>query len=1240
MTHCLYTIFILLNNIINYNKGKTGLKFYTDLQIKYSSSIEIPDFLKSRVINKNDAGYLKTFFYYYNIRSFSEITLDIINDYGKVNVSQFFSVCTLLGLYGVNFIGRSANKYSPNSRNLTCLIQTIPSVESIYNVSLFNNNFKNIEFKIVDYLNSINVKTLFQLKGINLSVLLDKLNLFDINIYELSKALNTDVINLCFDDPIPDFYSTDYCPLNENLDHAVNNAELNNLTITETESKKKNIEKKYKVIPVDNTDLSLRATNILKRYKINTVYELLTTNINDIRNFRNLGGKIFNEIYDLIKSFGDYEEFQSDDYNENNEYDLEKKEFNDNKLHPIDYRVLELKIGNISSLSCSTIEKMNEINIQTVNEYIEFRKASVKLLKNSFIPAIKELNEELFNYGIEEHKSYYPIDPKMPDKYFTLLRELPFDNEIMLIFNKYNLRNIGQLLTIFPDKFIVDDELILKPNIFKIIDDITRYLNNLGIDNFPIKLSPFQLSELNQLTEEEILEQDYLNIILYKIKHLFEDLSQKEIQVIEARYGINGTDKQTLDDLGKVFGVTRERIRQIELRGISKLRKNYTYVNQDINHHILSLFNKLGYIIKINIKDDQKKYNKIINYILKDTNADFKFDFERGLLLRSNVSIKELFVKISEDILVQENKNLHLPEIKEFFMRTIMIIFKTDDEKAIENAHKVCNILFEEYLDNNFIKFDNNVYRLKTYESTTKERNERIIHLFKELYSNGVHLPINDDKLLENNLKELIDNLYSQEKTSLRTLSDTIIKGNQNVILWDKGTYIHINNVSPDWSLVDYSIEKIIKTFDKNIPRFKPQKIFNDEPEKFINGGIPNPIALLGLIRYKGHERFEYRVREIIDKNSHESACMTLEMFENYILQQGCWTKKKSLIKHFCEDMGWTKMQLELLYGRSSKILADGREYIHVDNLKINSDKLNEIADKIVELLNKEDVNTGIHLRKVQALYPASWFGIIEKNTSYFLIGRLLSNIDNMDFIVEKNTYVKLKDTSNVNEVETISQSKILEKWIFEQSLTQKYVTESQIKEYCIQNHLNSSNIKILLKNTSVLECYDSCYAHYDIVGYSDDIIDNLMEIIQTTADLSYQNNTPLIKFESILDQSKDELPELQENYDWTESLLRDILLKANNVDVFYRSLILLDNPFNVEDLDDISAFLIIENFEENICSFSELDKLLAKESICEYKNLHFQRQKLFFEGSSIELVDDGKNVVISKIGRDKYLND
>jgi RNA polymerase nonessential primary-like sigma factor len=50
-------------------------------------------------------------------------------------------------------------------------------------------------------------------------------------------------------------------------------------------------------------------------------------------------------------------------------------------------------------------------------------------------------------------------------------------------------------------------------------------------------------------------------------------LNDKQRQVVEARFGINGKDAATLEEVGDMIGVTRERVRQIQVEALKRLRK-------------------------------------------------------------------------------------------------------------------------------------------------------------------------------------------------------------------------------------------------------------------------------------------------------------------------------------------------------------------------------------------------------------------------------------------------------------------------------------------------------------------------------------------------------------------------------------------------------------------------------------------------------------------------------------------
>jgi RNA polymerase primary sigma factor len=58
------------------------------------------------------------------------------------------------------------------------------------------------------------------------------------------------------------------------------------------------------------------------------------------------------------------------------------------------------------------------------------------------------------------------------------------------------------------------------------------------------------------------------------IKEIMIDLSEREQQILKMRFGLEDGVSHTLEEVGKAFGVTRERIRQIEAKALEKIREH------------------------------------------------------------------------------------------------------------------------------------------------------------------------------------------------------------------------------------------------------------------------------------------------------------------------------------------------------------------------------------------------------------------------------------------------------------------------------------------------------------------------------------------------------------------------------------------------------------------------------------------------------------------------------------------
>ncbi len=103
--------------------------------------------------------------------------------------------------------------------------------------------------------------------------------------------------------------------------------------------------------------------------------------------------------------------------------------------------------------------------------------------------------------------------------------------------------------------------------IFKIAQEVTSLEAPVGEDQESF-LGDFipdetQLSPVDQASKQ--LLKDHLDEVL-------STLSDREARVLKLRFGLEGNKQMTLEEVGRVFGVTRERIRQIEAKALRKLK--------------------------------------------------------------------------------------------------------------------------------------------------------------------------------------------------------------------------------------------------------------------------------------------------------------------------------------------------------------------------------------------------------------------------------------------------------------------------------------------------------------------------------------------------------------------------------------------------------------------------------------------------------------------------------------------
>jgi RNA polymerase primary sigma factor len=107
-------------------------------------------------------------------------------------------------------------------------------------------------------------------------------------------------------------------------------------------------------------------------------------------------------------------------------------------------------------------------------------------------------------------------------------------------------------------------------HIMKIKQDISSLDASIRDDEEDSVLSDFIEDEDTISPEESATGQ----LLKEQVKDMLRSLTEREQKIIKMRFGLEDGKSHTLEEVGQEFSVTRERIRQIEAKALTKLRKH------------------------------------------------------------------------------------------------------------------------------------------------------------------------------------------------------------------------------------------------------------------------------------------------------------------------------------------------------------------------------------------------------------------------------------------------------------------------------------------------------------------------------------------------------------------------------------------------------------------------------------------------------------------------------------------
>ena len=98
----------------------------------------------------------------------------------------------------------------------------------------------------------------------------------------------------------------------------------------------------------------------------------------------------------------------------------------------------------------------------------------------------------------------------------------------------------------------------------------------MGFNSVTGTIDEENITKLSDLIQDDTSHEPFENVfnmtLQDTIQEVLESLTKREMRIIKLRYGLDGHNPCTLEQTGKLLGITRERVRQIQEKAISKLR--------------------------------------------------------------------------------------------------------------------------------------------------------------------------------------------------------------------------------------------------------------------------------------------------------------------------------------------------------------------------------------------------------------------------------------------------------------------------------------------------------------------------------------------------------------------------------------------------------------------------------------------------------------------------------------------
>ena len=909
-------------------------------------------------------------------------------------------------------------------------------------------------------------------------------------------------------------------------------------------------------VSLKNLCLSVRSFNCLNRSGCKSLGDLLLKTISDLRSTKNMGLKSVNEILERVKEYiTDSLDGTIKDRERATSFYLNSIDFSESMRSAVDSILIGESYSN---------DEFNENQIallDRISDFVNIVGSEICMEAYNNPQYVRLVCESLYSFAAPIVKLHSVVE--------HICKAIP---ELPLFIKE---RKAVPFISAYTAKTRTDlSSILLECNEETRIYQLSSLVNTLSDEKTALHVKEF-ISWVN-IDATEAIEKTSS-----KIEELLQKSSDKAIDILKSR--VSG---QTLEEIGKRIGVTRERVRQIEQK---MYRKFWIYYNAQKYDLIM-----LAYALR---DGDSILYLSELKEVL----GDFAFVLW-DLIKRAPEHESYYYSKDIDAIIVScGNEN-------------------NSDKKLLANAHKALDTLpcviesaqIEEEFKKVSVQFGvpleviQNLF-FDSYRKTGEFYSQSAItvvfmceYVLKKRFSAGFKT---GDTFEAKRFRQYMVDFFG-ERASLVTDRAIDAKVGDIGILCDRGKYIH-----PDFLQVDKEIIDEINNYIENSSRslLTYGEIFDALSELFEGTQITNRYYLQGTLKKYGC-RFKTG-RDYVRKVQNVSFIDELEAF---VEDRG--TVHKSEI--FAEFTSLSEAGLGQVVARSATVFnIDNGYYIHASSFDIQPKDYKQIRAYLTEACSDIPVNIRSVYDSVFAQFPDFMYrnDFDDRNKLFAALNYMFRNEFNFS-----RPYIAKLGVSDVTNKSVILQH----------IADYDQIEISELIDICEENNIRYVASSYLIQQVApeFVRIDSDTLMRRELTGITDETVDKAVEII--TDMLEVNDYIVGAKIDDFLWYPQIEI-------DWNEFLLENLIVQSGKVNVVYLIGDPLKHPNAVyvsdkykDDTFDSMLIKILTN-EVRKGSFTskvEMRDWLKEEGFIEGKMPNFlESAKYFYEDETgVHCADNG----------------